>query len=118
MTDKSLKSKSVKVKGGASYAMVKDRVLWLDANKSGAYSIDTKHWFYPEQRTWVVKAVLTVDGHTFSGHAQEVESNDARLVNYASALENCETSAIGRACAAYGLGIQDSYASADEVHKA
>lgn len=116
--DKSLKDKTIKVKGGAKYAMVKDRVQWLDENKPGAYSIDTKYDYYPEQRMWVVKATLTVDDKVYSGHAQEIESDDYKSVNHTSALENCETSAIGRACAAYGIGIQESYASGDEVAKA
>lgn len=118
MSDKTLKNKSIKVKGNADYTMVKDRVLWLDKNKAGEYSIKTKHWYYPEQRTWVVKARLLVDSQEYNGHAQEVESDDPKLVNFASALENCETSAIGRACAAYGLGIEESYASGDEIQKA
>lgn len=118
MSEKSLKDKTVKVKGGTDYAMVKDRILWLDQNKNGAYSIDTNYTYYPDQRLWVVKAVLTVDEQTYSGLAQEVESDDYRQVNSTSALENCETSAIGRACSAYGIGIQESYASSDEVVKA
>lgn len=116
--DKSLKDKTIKVKGGASYAQVKDRVLWLDENKGGEYSIDTDYKFFPEQRMWVVKAILSVDGQVYTGHAQEVESDDYKQVNHTSALENCETSAIGRACAAYGLGIQESYASSNEMVKA
>lgn len=118
MTDKQLKDKKIKVKGGAGYVQVKDRILWLDENKRGEYSIDTNYKYFPEQRMWVVKAVLTVDGQTYSGLAQEVESDDYKQVNHTSALENCETSAIGRACAAYGIGIEESYASQNEVDKA
>jgi hypothetical protein len=40
------------------------------------------------------------------------------MVNKTSALENAETSAVGRACAFAGIGVIDSIASADEVHKA
>jgi hypothetical protein len=116
MTDKTLKDKTIDIKG-KKYAMVKDRVEWLSDNKDGEYSIDTDYKYYPNQRMWVVKAILTIGHCHYSGLAQEVESDDTKAVNNASALENCETSAIGRACAAYGLGIQESYASANEMNK-
>ncbi len=47
------------------------------------------------------------------GFAEEQRSN--RGVNSTSALENAETSAIGRALAAAGLGGDGAYASADEL---
>lgn len=47
-----------------------------------------------------------------TGHAEEVR--DAHEVNFTSALENAETSAIGRALAAFGLA-GDEFASATEV---
>lgn len=47
-----------------------------------------------------------------TGFAEEVRSS--RGVNSTSALENCETSAVGRALAALGLGGGE-YASADEL---
>ena len=51
-----------------------------------------------------------------TGFAEEKRSN--RGVNSTSALENCETSAIGRALAAMGFVGSGQYASADEVHSA
>jgi hypothetical protein len=47
------------------------------------------------------------------GLAEEVRSKTG--VNSTSALENCETSAVGRALAASGWGGGGEYASADEV---
>lgn len=49
------------------------------------------------------------------GHAEEVRA--ASKINETSALENCESSAIGRALAAAGFGGSE-YASADEVTRA
>ena len=120
MSDKTLKDKAIDIKG-KKYAMVKDRVAYLSDNYEGKYSIDTSYQYFPDQRMWVVKATLSVligdaSSH-YTGLAQEVESDDTSKVNNASALENCETSAIGRACAAFGLGIQESYASANEMNK-
>ena len=53
--------------------------------------------------------------HVASGHAEE--SRPASQINSTSALENCETSAIGRALAAAGFGGTE-FASANEVQNA
>jgi hypothetical protein len=52
----------------------------------------------------------------FVGHAEE--RRDDGKINATSACENCETSAVGRALAMMGIGIEESVASADEVHAA
>jgi hypothetical protein len=71
---------------------------------------------------WVVKASLLIhkNGGVFeyTGLAQEIESNNYKEVNHTSALENAETSAVGRACAMAGIGIDGGIASAEEVNKA
>lgn len=51
-----------------------------------------------------------------TGHAYEVDSG--RGVNATSYIENCETSAVGRALGMLGIGSTDSIASADEVMNA
>ena len=51
-----------------------------------------------------------------TGHAYEV--NSGRGVNSTSYIENCETSAVGRALGMLGIGSTDSIASADEVMNA
>ena len=48
-----------------------------------------------------------------TGHAYEREGSTN--VNKTSYIENCETSAVGRALAFLGIGIVESIASADEV---
>lgn len=50
-----------------------------------------------------------------TGHAEEYRASST--INRTSALENAETSAIGRALAAFGLGGTE-FASADEVARA
>lgn len=51
-----------------------------------------------------------------TAHAQEMkDSND---INRTSYIENCETSAIGRALGFCGFGIEKSIASAEEVSSA
>lgn len=52
----------------------------------------------------------------FNGWAQEMIGDG--FINKASALENCETSAVGRALGFLGIGLVGSIATADEVNKA
>jgi len=65
----------------------------------------------------VMKAVIknTKGDVVASGYAEEVRGSSN--INQTSALENCETSAIGRALAAFGLAGTE-YASANEVSDA
>lgn len=51
-----------------------------------------------------------------TGHAYEKESSS--FINKTSYIENCETSAVGRALAMAGFGIDTSIASAEEVNNA
>lgn len=102
---------------GKEYVQVKDRISYL-ANSIKDYSVETDFKYFPERKMWVVTAKLTIGENSFSGMAQEIESDNYKDVNHSSALENCETSAVGRACAMAGIGIVDSIASADEVNKA
>lgn len=51
-----------------------------------------------------------------TGYAQEKESSS--YINKTSYIENCETSAVGRALGMLGIGIDTSVASAEEVQNA
>ena len=53
-----------------------------------------------------------------SGIAHERRDDKQSFVNKTSYVENAETSAIGRALACMGIGIEDAYASAFEVANA
>jgi hypothetical protein len=52
----------------------------------------------------------------FTGFSEEVRGGEG--VNKVSAVENAETSAVGRALGMMGIGIIDGIATADEVSKA
>ena len=105
---------------GKPYVTVNERLKHISNNFQ--YSIKTDFTYYPERKMWVVKASLSLfrDGLecTYTGLAQEIESENYKEVNFSSALENAETSAVGRACAMAGIGIDGGIASADEVNKA
>jgi len=101
---------------GKDYKTVAERIGELnDLN----YSLNTEliSW---EDGVVIMKATLAVtdddgDVQTYSGHAYEKEGSSQ--INKTSALENCETSAVGRALAAAGFGGTE-YASANEVENA
>ena len=61
-----------------------------------------------------MKATVKNNGTVLSvGHAQEKESSS--YINKTSFIENCETSAVGRALGILGIGATASVASAEEV---
>lgn len=70
-----------------------------------------------DERTVVIKAeIINKEGFVIAtGYAEE--NRQSSQINKTSALENCETSAIGRALANFGLAGGE-YASADEVAQA
>ena len=100
---------------GKQYVTVAERLRLLSEGKE-PYSIETEYDYYPERKMWVVKAKLTYKDSVYTGLAQEIETEKG--INSTSALENAETSAVGRACAMAGIGVIDSIASADEITKA
>ena len=59
-----------------------------------------------------VKCTINVSGHKYTGMA--LEEFGSSFINKTSALENAETSALGRALAAFGLHGSE-FASADEL---
>ena len=101
---------------GKQYVMVKDRITAFRA-------------LYPE---WsILTEILTDDGVVVTvkttitdqegrvratAHAQE--KYNSTPINRTSALENSETSSIGRALGLLGIGIDDSFASANEIETA
>lgn len=103
---------------GKDYVLVKDRVLaFNDMFKNGM--IETALVSYQNGQV-VIKAKVVPDVKVperyFTGYSQEKEGQG--YINKTSALENAETSAVGRALAMMGIGVIESVASADEMNKA
>lgn len=62
----------------------------------------------------MVARVYDANGHIVAtGHAHEDKSSSK--INQTSYVENCETSAWGRALGAFGIGLNGGVATADEV---
>ena len=117
MTSKSLTSKAIDIKG-KKYVLVSDRVQYFnEAYPTG--SITTDLVSNPESDMVIVKATVIPDadsGRHFTGYSQAVIGDG--MVNKTAALENAETSAVGRALGFMGIGVIESIASADEMSKA
>ena len=99
---------------GKEYLTVAKRVSDFRSTEGyGDYSIETEI-VDRDEATVVMKATIkNEEGRIIAtGHAEE--SRTASTINRTSALENCETSAIGRALASFGLAGTE-FASADEV---
>ena len=81
----------VKIHGKEYYTVV-ERMNMLIKKHENNYSIDTKLIQF-EGGCVIIKATLKIDNQTYSGHA--MEEIGSSKINPTSALENCETSAIG-----------------------
>ena len=111
---KSLNGQTISIHG-KSYATVSLRVAIARMDIISALDIVTKI-ISIDKDTVVMQADIFIDGkHVSSGHAEE--NRKASRINTTSALENAETSAVGRALA-FCAFISDGIASAEEVSTA
>lgn len=101
---------------GKGYAQVNERVkAFRMVCPNGSISTEIVNM---EDGVVTMRAtVLEEDGTVLAtGYAQEKESSS--YINKTSYIENCETSAVGRALGFAGIGIDGSMASADELANA
>lgn len=66
----------------------------------------------------VFKATVKTPTGMLLGTGMAFEKADSSFINKTSYIENCETSAVGRALAMCGIGIDTSIASKEEVENA
>ena len=103
---------------GKQYVEVNERIKFFrqeDEYKNWTISTD---FTAMDSEMCVCKAVIadTNQRVVATGHAHEERAGSH--INKTSYVENCETSAIGRALAMMGIGIDTSIASANEVNDA
>ena len=107
---------SIKIHG-KDYVLVNERVQEFHRlYKNGSIRTDLIEF----SDRFIVKAEVCPEVsdrmRIFTGLAYELVGSSQ--INKTSALENCETSAVGRALGMLGIGIDGSFASADEVNNA
>ena len=100
---------------GRNYKTVALRVSEFHESRSETQRITTELVYHDKDRV-VMKATVW-DSDVAMGTGYGEEWRESSKINTTSAMENAETSAIGRALACIGLG-GDEYASADEVLRA
>lgn len=112
-----MKLKTVDIKGKA-YVQVHERIkLFRELPEFKGFRLITDIVERTEQEVFMVSYIYDNEGNLIAnGHAHETKG--IGMVNKTSHIENCETSAMGRALACLGIGIDDSYSSAEEVENA
>lgn len=113
----SYKFKTTNIKG-KEYVEVNQRVKALRTIKEFAgYGIHTELLHLDSESCVVRASILNAEGVVVAqGMAQEDKASSR--INQTSYVENCETSAVGRALGFLGIGIDTSIATADEVDMA
>lgn len=112
--NKGLKSTNIK---GKEYIEVNERVkAFRMLYPEGTIETDIIH-LDTEAGLVVMKATASNDGKTL-GTGMSYERESSSYINKTSYIENCETSAVGRALGFLFLGSTDSICSADELNNA
>jgi len=107
----SAKLKTINIKG-KQYVEVNERLKYFRENYPD-YSLITEVLQCTDEHCVMKATILNGGVEIANGHAHEVKS--ASFINKTSFVEVCETSAWGRALANFGIGIDASVASAQEV---
>ena len=113
MAEKKFKTVDIK---GKEYVEVNERVKYFVREYAG-WSIETELLSNVDEICVFKATIKNENGRVMAtGHAYEKESSS--FINKTSYIENCETSAVGRALGFLGIGIDTSIASSDEVANA
>ena len=122
MSNAKIKTTNIK---GKQYAEVHERIKHFRGEPNYAsLGINTEVLEWDKDKEEIVIRATIYDTKSdngrilASGIAHERRDDKNSFVNKTSYVENAETSAIGRALACMGIGIEDAYASAFEVANA
>lgn len=112
-----MKFKTTNIKG-KEYVQVHERVKYFRTHEAfNGYSIESDIVSMTDKEVVIKSIIKDSEGKVVStGFAHEVSSSSH--INRTSLVENCETSAVGRALGFLGIGIDTSIASFDEVFTA
>jgi hypothetical protein len=106
---------NVPTKGGKQYTMVAQRIEAFRKAVGADAGIETDLVVDDGNRVLIKCSIKRSDGFTVAtGYAEEIRNSTQ--INKGAAIENCETSAVGRALAALGLHGGE-YASVQEIEK-
>jgi len=109
------KFKTTNIKG-KEYVQINERILYF-AKQYPDWSIQTEVISITDDDVLCKACIYDSDNDLrFTGHAHEEKQSS--YINKTSYVENCETSAVGRALGMMGIGIETSIATAEEVKQA
>ena len=101
---------------GKKYVMVHARILgFRELHPEGCISTEVLHM---DDEKVVMKTTITDEEGKILGTGIASEKFGDSFITRTSAFEVCETSSIGRAIGTLGIGIDSSFASAEEVANA
>jgi len=109
------KLKSVNIKG-KEYVEVNERLRYFRSTYPN-FSLTSEVLEKTDNSILVLASIINEDGRVVANGLAE-EEKGSTFINKTSYVENCETSAWGRALANFGIGLDTSVASADEVQNA
>ena len=104
--------KTIEIKG-RPYVAVNERIKYFRENFAG-YSLITEIIDISDSRVIMKAKVINPDGVVISDGIA-YEDAGSTYINKTSYIENCQTSAIGRALGNFGIGVDSAVASADEM---
>lgn len=109
--------KSINIKG-KNYIMVNERIKFFrESEQFKGWSL-TSDIVNLNEDSCIIKATITDENGVVKATGFAQEDRTSSMINKTSFVENCETSAWGRALGNLGIGIDDSIASAEEVDMA
>lgn len=107
--------KTIDIKG-KEYVLVNERIKYFRENfKNWSLSSEIVSL---ENGVCVIKATVKDENEVIKATGFAYEKEGSTFINKTSYIENCETSAWGRALGNLGIGIDTSIASAEEVQNA
>ena len=104
--------KGIDIKG-KTYITVNERLKYFRENYKG-WSIVTEI-INSDSEICLMKAEILDEYNDVMATGHAYEEAQSSFINKTSHVENCETSAIGRALGCLGIGIDESVATFDEV---
>jgi len=113
--NKMSKLKTINIKG-KEYITVNERIKYFREHFTG-YSL-TSEITHINDNGVIIKAELKDPNGVVVASGMGHEKQGSSFINKTSFIENCETSAWGRCLGNFGIGIDESVASADEVANA
>lgn len=103
---------------GKGYIEVNQRLkAFRTCDEFKGYSMETEILSVSDESI-LLKAIIKDENGRIIAEGIAGEDKDSSLINKTSYIENCETSAWGRALACLGIGIETSVASKEEVSEA